>query len=132
MYVKYFQLRRGLWVGMARKVCWLAYYKIEPDVLEHPGTCRILHFTYYVLGHTKSFSGILNSKVVVWVLECRDNARSRETSPLSGFVKVFQFMENITKPGQLKVSLLMQTSSTYCKNNGGHYALGNIQYRQFL
>ncbi len=70
-YVSYFPLRRGLWVRMARKACWLAYCKIWPDVVEHPGTSATLHFTYYILRHTKSFSGILSSKVV-WVLERRD------------------------------------------------------------
>ncbi len=47
-------LCRGLWVRMARL-----------DVVEHPGTFGILHFTYCVLGHTKSFS------FFVWVLERR-------------------------------------------------------------
>ncbi len=40
--------------------------------IERPGTSGILHSTYYVLGHSKAFSGVLNSKVV-WVLECRVN-----------------------------------------------------------
>ncbi len=65
-----FHGRKDLWVRMARKARWLAYCKIQPDVVEHPGTSGILHFTYYALGHTKPFSGILNSKVV-WVLERR-------------------------------------------------------------
>ncbi len=69
-YVTYFPLHGGLWVRMAAKARWLAYCKIRPDVVEHPGTSGILHFTYYVLGRPKSFSGILNSKVV-WVLERR-------------------------------------------------------------
>ena len=33
----------------------------------HSDVFGILHFPYYVLAHTKSFSGILNS-VGVWVL----------------------------------------------------------------
>ncbi len=66
--VTYFPLCRGLWVRIGRKACWLAYCKIQPDIVDHPGTSGILHFTYYVLGRTKSLSGILNSKVV-WVLE---------------------------------------------------------------
>ena len=41
---------------------------MRPDVVGHPGIFGILHLTYYVLGHTKSFSVILNS-MVVWVLE---------------------------------------------------------------
>ncbi len=65
--VTYFPLRRGLWVGMARKACWLMYCKIPPDVVEHPGTSGILHFSYYILGQIKSLSGVLNSEVV-WVL----------------------------------------------------------------
>ncbi len=40
------------------------------DLVEHPATSGILHLTYYALGHTKSFPGILNSKVI-WVLERR-------------------------------------------------------------
>ncbi len=55
---------------MARKTCWLAYCKIRPNVVAHPVTSGMWHFTYYILGHTKSFSGILNTKVV-WVLEYR-------------------------------------------------------------
>ena len=39
-----------------------------PDVVGHPGIFGILHLTYYVLGHIKSFYGILNS-MLVWVLE---------------------------------------------------------------
>ncbi len=69
-YVTYFLLRKGLWVRMARKACWLAYCKIPADVVEYPGTTGILHFTYYVLGHAKSFSAILNSRVL-WVSEGR-------------------------------------------------------------
>ncbi len=57
---------------MARKACRLQHCKIQPDVVQHPGTFGILHFTYYVLGQIKSFSGILNSKVV-WVLLRRVN-----------------------------------------------------------
>ncbi len=53
---------------MARKACWLAYCKIPPDIVGHPGISGILHFTHCVLGHTKSFSGALDSGVV-WVLE---------------------------------------------------------------
>ena len=63
----YLPLRRGLWVRIARKACWLAYCKMRPDVVGHPGIFGILHLTYYyVLGHTKY--GILSS-MVVWVLE---------------------------------------------------------------
>ena len=51
-------LRRGLWVRIARKACWLAYCKMPADIVGHPATFGILHLTYYVLGHTKSFSGI--------------------------------------------------------------------------
>ncbi len=64
MYLIYFPPCRGLWVRMVREACWLVYCKIRPDVDEHPGTSSILHFTYYVPGHTKSFSGTLNSKAV--------------------------------------------------------------------
>ncbi len=65
-------LRKGLWVRMARKACWFAYCKVRPDVVgHHPGTSGILHFTYYILGHTTCFSSVLHSKVVC-VLECRD------------------------------------------------------------
>ncbi len=59
---------RGLWVRIARKACWLAYCKMQPDAVGHPGIFGIRHLTYYVLGHTKSFYGILNS-MVVWILE---------------------------------------------------------------
>ncbi len=38
-----------------KNACCPAYCKIKLDVVEHPGTSGILHFTYYVLGHTKSF-----------------------------------------------------------------------------
>ncbi len=58
---------------MAIKARLLAYCKIQPNLVEHPDTSGILH--YYALGHTKSFSGILNSKVL-WVMEhvtCDDN-----------------------------------------------------------
>ncbi len=55
MYVTYFPLRRGLWVKLARKACWLAYCKIQLDVVGHPSASSKLHFTYYILGHTKSF-----------------------------------------------------------------------------
>ncbi len=44
--------------------------QIQLNVAEHPDTAGILHLTYYILGHTKSFSGTLNSSVV-WVLEHR-------------------------------------------------------------
>lgn len=40
--------------------------KTHPDVIGHPVIFGILHFTYYLLRHTKSFSGILNI-MVVWV-----------------------------------------------------------------
>ncbi len=63
-YVMYFTLHRGMWVRMARKACWLANCKIGTDVVGHPGFSGILHFTYYVLDHTKSFPGILSSRVV--------------------------------------------------------------------
>ncbi len=69
-HVMNFLLCRGLWVRMAKKACQLAYCKIRPDVVGHPGTSGILHFTYYRLEHAKSFSGILNSRTV-WVLEHR-------------------------------------------------------------
>ncbi len=59
---------RGLWVRIARKACWLAYCKMRLDAVEHPGIFGILHLTCCVLGHTSSFSGILNS-MVVWILE---------------------------------------------------------------
>ena len=36
----------------------------------HPGIFGILHFTYFILGHAKSFSGILNS-IVVHVMQRR-------------------------------------------------------------
>lgn len=32
-----------------------------PDAFGHPGTFVLLHLAYYVLGHTKSFAGILKS-----------------------------------------------------------------------
>ena len=64
----YLPLRRGLWVRIARKACWLAYCKMQPDAVIGPGTFGILHLTYYVFGHTKHFAGILNI-MVVWVLE---------------------------------------------------------------
>ena len=57
-------LRKGLWVRTAEKACWHAYYEIRPEVVWHPGTSGILHLTYYVCEHTKSFSGILNSMIV--------------------------------------------------------------------
>ncbi len=59
MYVMYFLGRTGLLVRMTEKAGWFAYCKIRPDVVGHPGTPGILHFTYCILGHTKSFSGIL-------------------------------------------------------------------------
>ncbi len=67
-YVTYFPLRSGLWVKMTRKACWLAYREIWPDVVGQPGTFGRLHFTYYVIGNLKSFSAIINSRVV-WILE---------------------------------------------------------------
>ncbi len=63
-YVTYLPLCRGLWVRIADKACWLAYYKNRLDVVGHPGTSDILHFTYHIVGRTKSFSGILNTRVV--------------------------------------------------------------------
>lgn len=59
--VTYCSLCRGLWVRATRKECWLAYCKMCQDAVAHPGIFDILHATYYVLGHTKSFSGTLNS-----------------------------------------------------------------------
>ncbi len=50
--------------------CILPYFKIQMDVVAHPGTSGILHFTYYALGHTKSLLDILTSKVE-WVLNSR-------------------------------------------------------------
>ena len=44
----------------------LAYVlQVRLGVAQHPGVLGILHFPYYVSGH--SFSGLLDS-VVVWVL----------------------------------------------------------------
>lgn len=51
----------------SRKECWFTYCKMAPDEVGHTGTFDILHLTYYVLGHTKSFPGILTS-MVVWAL----------------------------------------------------------------
>lgn len=42
--VIYLQLRRGLWVGIARKARWLAFSKMQLDVLGHPGIFGIMHF----------------------------------------------------------------------------------------
>lgn len=42
----------------------------------HPGIFGILHLTYYVLGRTNSFSGLLNS-IVVWVLDRRESFESQ-------------------------------------------------------
>ncbi len=53
-------LSRGV---RARKACWLSYCKTQPDAIGHPGIFGIMHLTYYVLGHTNSFSHILNSSV---------------------------------------------------------------------
>lgn len=39
-------------------------------VVERPGMSGLLHYTYFILGHSVSFTGILNS-VAVWVLERR-------------------------------------------------------------
>ncbi len=69
---------------MARKARWLAYCKIRLDVVEHPGTSGILHYTYYVLRHTKSFSGILTSKAV-WVLERRVSVCTGKSTLCSRF-----------------------------------------------
>ena len=49
------------------KARWLGY-QMQPDVEQHPGTFGILHFPYFLLGHTIYFSGILYS-MVVWALE---------------------------------------------------------------
>ncbi len=81
-HVTYFPLCKELWSRMARKTWWLAYCKIRPDVVEHPGTSGILHFTYYSLGLGKFFSGIPNSKVV-WVLEHREQLSYVLSSPLA-------------------------------------------------
>ncbi len=67
-HVTYFPLHRVTWGRVSRKGCWLAWCKIWPDTTQLPGASAILHFTFCVLGHTKSSFGILNSKVV-WVLE---------------------------------------------------------------
>lgn len=63
----------------------------------HPGIFVKLHLTYYLLGHTNSFYGLLNSNVVL-VLDCRaslesqldDNSDIRPEDRLLGieFVKV--------------------------------------------
>ena len=50
----------------ARKACWLAYCKVRPDVVGHPDIFGIQHLTYYVLGHTKYFSGILNNVTLLF------------------------------------------------------------------
>ena len=47
-------LHKELWVRVARKACWPAYYKIRLDAIGHPGIFGILHLTHYVLGHTKA------------------------------------------------------------------------------
>lgn len=70
-YVTCLPLRRGLWVRFARYECWLAYYNMVPGVVRHPGISGLLHVTYFLLGHTKSCSAILDS-VVLWVLERRE------------------------------------------------------------
>lgn len=41
-----------------------------PDIVVHPGSFGMPHFTYIILGHTNTFSGMVTS-VVIWVLECR-------------------------------------------------------------
>ena len=58
-YVTHVPPHRGLWVRTART-----------KKKKHAGIFGILHFTYFGLGRTESFSGILNS-LAVGVLECR-------------------------------------------------------------
>ncbi len=55
-------MRRGSWVRMARKACWPAYCKFQCAV-GHPGTSGVVHFTFYILEHAKSVSGILNRRL---------------------------------------------------------------------
>ncbi len=59
-----FSAARGLLVRVATRACWLAYFKIRSDVERHSGTSGILHSTYYIFRHAKSFSGILNGRIV--------------------------------------------------------------------
>lgn len=54
----------------ARKLCWFAYSKMRPDAVLHPDIFGILHFIYYVLGHTKAFP-IIPYSMAEWALECR-------------------------------------------------------------
>lgn len=56
---------------LANKESWFVQWKLQPDVVGHPGIFGILHFTHYILGHTKSFFGVPNSTIVL-VLKCRD------------------------------------------------------------
>lgn len=65
--VTYLWLREGLWVGIARKVCWLACCKIRLDIFRHPAASGMLHFTYFLLDIS---SGTLN-RMVVCVMEYR-------------------------------------------------------------
>lgn len=59
---------------------WLVYCKVRPGVVGHPGIFDILHFTYFTLGHTKTFSDVLNSALL---LECR---MSKGIGPVSSHI----------------------------------------------
>lgn len=50
--------RTVLWVRIGWKACWLAYCKIQPDVVGH-GIFAMLHVAYYVSGHSMSVFGML-------------------------------------------------------------------------
>lgn len=60
VHVSNLQLCRGSWVRIASKACWLAYCKIRPYAVGHPGIFGLLPLTYYIMGHAKSFFGKLN------------------------------------------------------------------------
>lgn len=80
-YVTYLPQRRGLRVRIARKAAgWLVYCKVRPGAVGHPGIFDILHFTYFTLGHAKTFSDVLNSALI---LKCR---MSKGIGPVSSHI----------------------------------------------
>ena len=69
---------RTLSVGLG----WTLWCKMWPDAKGHPRIFGTLHSTYYVLGHTRSFSGTPNSMVASFqhIMHNRHRQRGSENT----------------------------------------------------
>lgn len=60
-------------ISSVQRIVWLAYCKMPPDAVEHPGISGILHLTHFILGQTEYLTDIQNEMVVMCIgtLKCK-------------------------------------------------------------